>query len=175
VVAIFLLTSIVFIVYDCNVERSQKVVLDSANKMSAIVSALYPSAVRGKLLDHQSTNSEPNSFPKPKCSYNQTNRLIFVDETVSGVHDEEEVIIQELKPRCDIYLTTTVLFADIMGFTNWSSSTGSTRDPCDVFTVLETLYGSMDRLASRHRVFKVKTIGDCYMAVTGLSIYMHRR
>ena len=34
--------------------------------------------------------------------------------------------------------------------------------------MLEKLYGQFDRAAKRRGVFKVETIGDCYMAVTGL-------
>lgn len=29
-------------------------------------------------------------------------------------------------------------------------------------------YAAFDKLAARHQVFKVETIGDCYVAVTGL-------
>lgn len=58
----------------------------------------------------------------------------------------------------------TVFFADIVGFTKWSAE----RDPEDVFTLLEMLYGTFDKLAKRRKVFKVETIGDCYMAVTGV-------
>jgi class 3 adenylate cyclase len=37
-----------------------------------------------------------------------------------------------------------------------------------VFTLLETIYCSFDRIAQRHGVYKVETIGDCYVAVVGL-------
>jgi class 3 adenylate cyclase len=37
-----------------------------------------------------------------------------------------------------------------------------------VFTLLETVYHAFDEIAKRRRVFKVETIGDCYVAVTGL-------
>ena len=50
------------------------------------------------------------------------------------------------------------------GFTAWSS----TRSPEDVFTLLESLYGAFDNIAKKRRVFKVETIGDCYVAVAGL-------
>jgi class 3 adenylate cyclase len=33
---------------------------------------------------------------------------------------------------------------------------------------LESLYGAFDKIAQRRGVFKVETIGDCYMAATGL-------
>lgn len=56
------------------------------------------------------------------------------------------------------------MFADIAGFTAWSSE----REPSQVFVLLETLYQKFDTIASRLGVFKVETIGDCYVAVTGL-------
>ena len=45
--------------------------------------------------------------------------------------------------------------------TAWSS----TREPFQVFQLLETLYGALDEIARRRRVFKVETVGDCYVAV----------
>ena len=54
--------------------------------------------------------------------------------------------------------------ADIAGFTAWSS----TREPGQVFQLLETVYGAMDRIALRRGIFKVETVGDCYVAVCGL-------
>jgi class 3 adenylate cyclase len=56
------------------------------------------------------------------------------------------------------------MFADIAGFTAWSSE----REPSQVFQLLETVYAGFDAIAKRIGVFKVETIGDCYMAVTGL-------
>jgi class 3 adenylate cyclase len=37
-----------------------------------------------------------------------------------------------------------------------------------VFTLLETIFNAMDKLARRRRIFKVETVGDCYVAVSGL-------
>jgi class 3 adenylate cyclase len=34
--------------------------------------------------------------------------------------------------------------------------------------LLETLYAAFDAIAARRNVFKIETIGDCYVAVTGL-------
>jgi class 3 adenylate cyclase len=56
------------------------------------------------------------------------------------------------------------MFADLVGFTAWSSM----REPSHVFTLLETIYSAFDKIAKRRRVFKVETIGDCYVAVAGL-------
>jgi class 3 adenylate cyclase len=37
-----------------------------------------------------------------------------------------------------------------------------------VFTLLETIYAAFDEIAKKRRVFKVETVGDCYVAVAGL-------
>ena len=37
-----------------------------------------------------------------------------------------------------------------------------------VFELLETVYGRFDDIANKKGVFKVETIGDCYVAATGL-------
>jgi len=58
----------------------------------------------------------------------------------------------------------TIFFADIAGFTKWSSS----RSPTEVFELLEAIYGTFDELAKKRQVYKVETIGDCYVAVAGL-------
>ena len=42
------------------------------------------------------------------------------------------------------------------------------RQPTQVFTLLETLFGAFDLVAQARGVFKVETIGDCYVAVAGL-------
>jgi class 3 adenylate cyclase len=34
--------------------------------------------------------------------------------------------------------------------------------------LLETIYGAFDTIAQRRGVFKIETIGDCYLACTGL-------
>jgi class 3 adenylate cyclase len=68
------------------------------------------------------------------------------------------------RPIADLFNDTTVLFADIAGFTAWSS----VREPSQVFTLLEEIYGAFDAIAGRRGVFKVETIGDSYVAVTGL-------
>ena len=56
------------------------------------------------------------------------------------------------------------MFADMVGFTAWSSS----REPAQVFTLLEIVYHSFDAIAKKLKIFKVETIGDCYVAVCGI-------
>lgn len=69
-------------------------------------------------------------------------------------------------PLADLILETTIIFADIVGFTAWSS----VREPSQVFLLLETIFASFDGLAKQYGVFKVETVGDCFVAATGLPL-----
>lgn len=59
------------------------------------------------------------------------------------------------EPIAEFFPAVTIMYADLSGFTAWSS----TREPAQVFTLLETLYGAMDKAARRLGVFKVETVG----------------
>ncbi|KAG2499614.1 hypothetical protein HYH03_002553 [Edaphochlamys debaryana] len=58
----------------------------------------------------------------------------------------------------------TVLFADIKGFTEMSKEVA----PAVVMTFLNDLYTRFDSLTDVYGVYKVETIGDCYMVAGGL-------
>jgi class 3 adenylate cyclase len=64
----------------------------------------------------------------------------------------------------EMFTDVSVIFADISGFTAWSSE----REPVQVFQLLESLYSAFDDVGKKLGVFKVETIGDCYVAVVGL-------
>ena len=61
------------------------------------------------------------------------------------------------------YPDTTVLFADIAGFTPWAQATAPDR----VVELLDDLFTRFDALTAEHGLEKIKTIGDAYMAVAG--------
>jgi adenylate cyclase len=63
----------------------------------------------------------------------------------------------------DAYPETTILFADLAGFTPWAGRT----DPDIVVSFLDDLFSRFDALAATCGVEKIKTIGDSYMAVAG--------
>jgi len=81
-----------------------------------------------------------------------------------------EPIAQRLKHDerliADSFADVTVLFADIVGFTDYSAD----RSPEDVVSLLNTVFSRFDRLAEDRELEKIKTIGDAYMAVGGLPI-----
>ena len=61
------------------------------------------------------------------------------------------------------YPATTVVFADLVGFTPWAQH----APPDRVVAVLDDLFTRFDELAASHGLEKIKTIGDAYMAVAG--------
>jgi class 3 adenylate cyclase len=157
---IFIFTSAVFLIYDSKVERRQKVVLTSAERTNAVVTSLFPSQVRDQILNDTNKQYDDirddvnKDFFGIKDVWNRRNASsddMGSNETLS-------------RPIADLYPETTVLFADIKGFTFWSAS----HTPIEVFTLLESLYNEFDTCARTRRVFKVETIGDCYVAVVGL-------
>jgi len=58
----------------------------------------------------------------------------------------------------------TVLFADIVGFTELSSR----LSPAELVALLNDIFSRFDALAEKHQLEKIKTIGDAYMVVGGL-------
>ena len=66
----------------------------------------------------------------------------------------------------DDFDETTVLFADIVGFTQYTE----TVSPKQLITLLNSVFTKFDDLSHKHRAEKIKTIGDAYMAVAGVPI-----
>jgi adenylate cyclase len=66
----------------------------------------------------------------------------------------------------EAYPETTVLFADIAGFTPWANRT----DPDRVVGLLDDLFTRFDAVAADRGVEKLKTVGDEYMAVAGAPV-----
>jgi class 3 adenylate cyclase len=64
----------------------------------------------------------------------------------------------------DAFADVTVLFADIVGFTALSSNTPASN----IVEMLNGLFSRFDELAQELGIEKIKTIGDCYMAVCGM-------
>ncbi|KAL7569519.1 hypothetical protein ACA910_013893 [Epithemia clementina (nom. ined.)] len=149
---IFIFTTTVLVFYDRYVERRQHIVMESAVRSDKIVSSLFPSNVRERLYHEEQ---------KERNNTNRQRAFLSNQDSNNKTPDMEDV---KSPPIADLFPAATVLFADLAGFTSWSS----TRDPVQVFTLLETLYGAFDKAAKRSGVFKVETIGDCYVAACGV-------
>jgi class 3 adenylate cyclase len=116
---------------------------------------LQPKQVRDRLLAHE---TEKNNKRKGDAMVTNNFKL---KSFLNGLGD---ISTQHDQPIADLFPYCTVMFADISGFTAWSSA----REPAQVFILLQTVYQSFDLIAKRRHVFKVETIGDSYVAVTGL-------
>lgn len=105
---------------------------------------------------YSTDNSIPNTSSR-SLSRNSSRRGIGG----TGRSDDAFVPFAD-EPIADLFPECTVMFADISGFTAWSS----VREPTQVFKLLEAIYRGFDKLAKKRGVFKVETIGDCYVSST---------
>jgi class 3 adenylate cyclase len=78
-------------------------------------------------------------------------------------------IAQRLKNHqgliADGYADVTVMFADLVNFTQLTES----LSPEQMVSLLNTIFSGFDELCEKYGVEKIKTIGDAYMVVGGLN------
>lgn len=67
---------------------------------------------------------------------------------------------------CETFESVTILFSDVVGFTTICSRIS----PLEVVTMLNSMYTKFDQLSEDHKVYKVETIADSYMIVSGAPI-----
>ena len=138
VASTFFLVALVFVIYDVLVYQRNNKIISSAARSNAIVTQLFPENIRDKLIGQD--RSETNPLSPTSNGLNS----FFVDGDVGD---------SSMRPLADLFLETTVIFADIAGFTAWSS----VREPHQVFNLLECLYAEFDAIAKRRHVFKVES------------------
>lgn len=155
VAAIFLFTSGFFIMYDRCMERRQNMTMESAVRSTNVLNSLYPANVRRRLFQSdenilqggwkKSTNQRNEGRVSKNGSTVEAGTLLrrvlplqvkskLKSFLVSGesmdVEGDEDMPLTS--PIADLFPSTTVLFADISGFTAWSSE----REPAQVFQLL---------------------------------------
>jgi len=64
----------------------------------------------------------------------------------------------------DAFESASILFADVVDFTPLARRLA----PAEVVGVLDELFSHFDTFVERHGLEKIKTIGDCYMAASGV-------
>ncbi|GKY90443.1 hypothetical protein MPSEU_000018100 [Mayamaea pseudoterrestris] len=158
---------VIFRYLDFTSFRGSTKIITAALQANSILTSLFPKIVRDRMIAEQQLQMPLKNAP---ASNSIMAEMMQGAASVHGTAAEEEGsefgdgLVHRDKPIADLFPETTIMFADIAGFTAWSS----VREPTQVFQLLETLYHAFDKIAKRRRVFKVETIGDCYVAVTGL-------
>jgi hypothetical protein len=106
----FALTAILLFIYDKMVTRRQDKTMDSALKTSALVVSLFPENVLERVLDDAVAPSKGEKLAS--------------DDKGNHYSIEKSGEVSMTRPIADFFPDSTVMFADIAGFTGWSSTRG---------------------------------------------------
>ena len=118
----FVVVAIFFFVYDLFVFKRNENLLQQAAQTTSIVMSLFPENVRDRLMEEKQAE-----YARKHRGKSGMLKAYMKDGDASGTVSN--------KPLADLFLNTTVLSANICGFTAWSSS----REPSQVFQLLETV------------------------------------
>ena len=153
ITSLFIFTALIFIGYDKLVTMRQSKVMRTAIQSTTIVSSLFPSSIRDRLME-EGNPAKPSVHAlgggNSSSAFHEPTKTKLRSYLNGGVGPGDDT--KKARPIADLFTETTVLFADIAGFTAWSSA----REPTQVFTLLETVYGAFDTIAARRGVFKVE-------------------
>ena len=151
---IFFFTSIVFLAFDYSVGRRQRIVIQRALASSAIVSHLFPSErIREELYKQKIESSQNES----QTASSKETASSFLQMTPNSTNNLPTPPVAP-STLAESYQHTTVLLADLVGFSSWSSH----REPAAIFQVLEAIFSKMDEVASKSNIFKVDAICTCH-------------
>lgn len=105
--------------------------------------------------------------------YEQAEHLLALEKQYSDtlLHNIlPKSIVKRLKKDpiiiADRFEATTILFADIVGFTKLSEKT----PPAELVNLLNQMFSIFDELSERYGLEKIKTMGDAYMVAGGLPV-----
>ena len=139
VLLIFVVTASVFAVYDFFVQKRQRKVMDAAKRTNAVVASLFPENVRDRILRGAADELADELKKSSNKKWGTPSKMQL--KAFTNEEDERDQVGNAFgsKPIADLFPEATVMFADIAGFTAWSS----VREPSQVFTLLESVYHAL--------------------------------
>jgi len=137
-----------------------------ANLLAALALAQLNRIRRQHYLQRESLRAEVASRKRVQrelLTLNKRNRELLYNALPMGVARQLQRDPARMPARH--YSSVTVLFADLVGFTALARQ----LPPAQLLDLLNRLFSRFDSLAVLHGLEKIKTVGDAYMAVAGLS------
>ena len=116
---------LILCLYDCVVTRKQRRLVAVARQTNTLISSLFPKEIQKRIFEANGGQAQV------------VNAADFDDVLGESSQAKLEGAITEATRRkaiADYFPNATIIFADIVGFTAWSS----TRDPSQVFQLLGT-------------------------------------
>ncbi|EGR34444.1 hypothetical protein IMG5_011210 [Ichthyophthirius multifiliis] len=121
---------------------------------------------------YQIMQNEYKTYEIALISQNQNKKSMNLLDYLLPSHILYKFFLPNTK-RCDLtnsYNKIPILVADIAGFTDYSNKVS----PSQVVKMLSKLFINFDQACKKHKVFKLYTIGDCYI-VLGLDDKSNKR
>lgn len=105
--------------------------------------------------------------------------VLWIASSLREAHQKSERLLENILPKFVVkelkekkqflarhVYNVSIVFIDIMNFTPFFSS----KPPEEVVIMLDQLFSIFDGLCDKYQIEKIKTIGDAYMAVSGLIV-----
>ena len=134
-------------------------------------------ALRGAALPFETADKLTLYVVLQALAYYSVTQTARAEDELSLEQAKSETLLLNVLPRriaellkrdqgsiAERFDSATVLFADIVNFTQLSERTTAT----EVVQMLDQIFSRFDALADQHGLEKIKTIGDAYMVVGGV-------
>ncbi|XP_043280235.1 guanylate cyclase 32E [Venturia canescens] len=141
-------------------------------KLVSVVLKPMQSGLKSNIFDNMLAMMQKYTCNLEDLVQERTNELM-------GEKEKTDALLHRMFPRtvaeslkrgepieAESFDSVTILFSDIVGFTELAANS----TPLEVVTLLNELYTYYDYIISHYDVYKVETIGDAYMVVSGLPI-----
>ena len=89
---------------------------------------------------------------------------ILPSNLVDGLQKQQSTH-SSVRSLCHSHMGVSMLYADLVGFTAFSAQV----DPFKVMVFLNDLFQVFDGLCDDFNVYKIETVGDCYVATVGVA------